>query len=92
MTTVLYAPMEWTDIAWRVIGCGSWVSLILMLAAIGIGGQYMLQKYQHGQRNVHGKRGFSREGRLRLAFIVFCFGLGLQVTTIVLANVVPGRR
>jgi hypothetical protein len=89
---VLYVPMDWTDIAWQVIACCSWISLILMLAAVGIGGQYMLQKYRYRQRNVHGKRGFSREGRLRLALIVFCLGLGLQVTAIVLANVVPGHH
>jgi hypothetical protein len=83
--------MDRTDIAWWVIGCCSWVSLILMLAAVGIGGQYMLQKFQHGLRNLNDKRGFFREGRLRLAVIVFCLGLGLRVTAIVLANVVSGR-
>jgi len=62
-----------------------------MLAAVGIGGQYMFQKYHHSPRNLNDKRGFVREGRLRLALIVFCLGLGLQVAAIVLANVVSGR-
>jgi len=84
--------MNMLGIAWRVISCCSWVSLILMLAAVGICCQYMLQKYKHRPRTLDDKKTFFREGRMRLALIVFCLGLSLQVLAIVLANVVPGRH
>lgn len=84
--------MDWLGIAWKMIGCSSWGALILMLAAVGIFGQYMLQKYTHRPRTLDDKAMFFREGRLRLAVMVFCFGLGLQVLSIWLANVVPGHH
>ena len=92
VATVLYALMDKLGIAWAVVSWCNWVSLVLMLAAVGIGCQYMFQKYKHPHRNPDGKRTFVREGRLRLALMAFCLGLGLQVTAIVLANVVPGRH
>jgi hypothetical protein len=93
VATVLYRLMDWLGIAWRVISCFDWVSLVLMLAAVGICCQYMIQTYKHPRhRNLDRKRPFFREGRPRLALAVFCFGLGLQAAAIVLANVVPGRH
>jgi hypothetical protein len=83
--------MDWLDVAWEMISCCSWGSLILMLAAAGISGQYMLQKYNHRPRTLDDKRTVFREGRLRLAVMVFCIGLGLQVLAITLAHVVPGH-
>jgi hypothetical protein len=83
--------MSWLGIAWGTISYGNWGSLILMLAAVGIFGQYMLQKYAHRPRTLDNKGIFVREGRLRLACIVFGCGLGLQILIIILASVLPGR-
>jgi hypothetical protein len=84
--------MDWLDIGWEVISCCSWGSLVLMLAAIGVSGQYMVQKYRHPPRTLDDKKMFSREGRLRLAVMVFGVGLGLQALAILLANVVPAHH
>jgi hypothetical protein len=84
--------MDQLGIAWDFISCCSWGSLVLMLAAVGISGQYMVQKYRHRPRTLDDKRTFLREGRLRLAVVVFCFGVGLQVLAILLANVVPAHH
>lgn len=84
--------MNQLGIAWDIIKCCSWSSLILMLAATGVFGQYMLEKYNHRPRTLDDKTTFVIEGRLWLSLKVFCFGLGLQALAIFLANVIPGHH
>jgi hypothetical protein len=84
--------MDMLSIAWKMIGCCSWLSLILMLAAVGISCQYIFQKYEHHPQTLADKRTSIGQGRIRVAFIVFCLGLSLQVLAIAQANVLPGRQ
>jgi hypothetical protein len=74
-----------------VISVCSLVGLVLMIAGVGIVGQYAAQKYTSTARHFDGKSKLLPEGRPKLALIVFSCGIGLQILTLVLANMVPGR-
>jgi hypothetical protein len=83
--------MNKLGIGWDVISLCNFSGLILMIAGVGIVGQYAVQKYTRGVRGLDGKPELLPEGRPKLALIVFSCGIGLQVLTVVLANMVPGR-
>lgn len=84
-------PLDKLRITWDVLSWCNWASLILLLAGVGIFGQYMVLKFSQSPRTIKKPLKFVRVGRLKLALLVFGSGMVLQMAVILLANIVPGH-
>ena len=81
-----------SSITWTVLPYISYVSLFLMLCGVAWFGQFLVRTASKRPDDNNFPALIWRGSATRLALKLFCTGAGLQILTIIVAAIVPGRN